>query len=69
MIIGGTNNYVCKVSTEDGSVVGLYRVSGSNAVEGICIIDEKMLIANDGLYHSDLRGNSYITVYSRKDMK
>lgn len=63
----GTNNFVCRLSTEDGSIKALYRVNGSNSVEGICINDEKVLIANDGLYHSDLKGESYISVYNEKD--
>ena len=63
----GTNNYVCRVSTENGAIKNLYRVNGSNAVEGICINDEKVFIVNDGLYHSDLKNKSYISVYNEND--
>ena len=63
----GTNNYVCRVSTENGAIKNLYRVNGSNAVEGICINDEKVFIVNDGLYHSDLKNKSYINVYNEND--
>lgn len=58
------NNYVAKVSKKDGTLVALYKVEGSNALEGICIIGDKVLIANDGLYHSDLVGHSYLEVYN-----
>lgn len=63
----GTNNYVCKVSPQDGNALALYRVLGANALEGICCVDGKILIANDGLYHSDLTGHSYITIFNAED--
>lgn len=65
----GEENYICKVSTQDGSIVSLYRTKGANALEGICSIDGKVLVANDGLYHNDLIGHSYITNYSGKDFE
>ena len=59
----GTNNYVCKVDSNEGTIVDLYQVSGANALEGICIIDDELMITNDGLYHSDVQGCSYISKY------
>ncbi len=59
----GTNNYVCKVSKQDGRNVTLYRVMNAYALEGICIKDDKLMITNDGLYHSDLHRCSYISEY------
>ena len=65
----GINNYVCRVSTKNGVVKNLYRVNGSNAVEGICINDKKVFIVNDGLYHSDLKNKSYISIYQEREFK
>lgn len=59
----GINNYVCKVSTKNGRIKALYQVLKANSLEGICFIDGNMMIANDGFYHSDLIGNSYISVF------
>lgn len=63
----GDDNYVCKVSTKDGRIEALYRVLNANALEGICLIDGKMMIANDGFYHFDLIGDSYISVFDISD--
>ncbi len=65
----GENNYICKVSPQDRSVVGLYKTEGANALEGICGYNGQVMIANDGLYHNDLVGHSYITVYSDEMLK
>ncbi len=65
----GVNNYVCKVNPEDGKVIGLYKTEGANSIEGICFVDNKILIANDGFYHSDVIGQSYITEYSFNEFK
>ena len=59
----GTNNYVCKVSPKNGEVLSLYRVLSANSLEGIVGYDDKVLILNDGLYHTDLIGHSYFSVF------
>ena len=64
----GEDNFICKVSLKDGSIVGLYRTDGANSLEGICNYGDKVMITNDGLYHNDVVGHSYITAYSRKDI-
>lgn len=63
----GDNNFVCKVSMKNGSIISLFRLEQANALEGICILGDKMLITNDGLYHSDLVGQSYISVFSAEE--
>ena len=63
----GINNYVCKVSTQDGCITALYRVIGANALEGICFVNKKIMIANDGQYHSDMIGHSYIAVFDAEE--
>lgn len=63
----GNNNFIGKIDMSDGSITSLYRIEQSNAMEGICIVDGKVIIANDGFYHSDLVGQSYIVIYDIKD--
>ena len=65
----GDHNYVCSISIKDGSLNSLYKIIGSNAVEGITFYDGKAYICNDGLYHSDAVGKSYITIYDLNDFK
>lgn len=65
----GDDNFVCKVSMEDGSIISLFRMKQANALEGICIVGDRMLIANDGLYHSDLIGHSYISAYNFDEIR
>jgi len=62
----GENNYVYKISLQTGNIESLYQVHGANALEGICFVGGEMFIANDGLYHNDLVGHSYISVYDAK---
>ena len=57
----GDDNYLCKFS--EGGDKEFYRLIGANAVEGICKIDGRIYIANDGLYHDDKRGESYIAEF------
>ena len=65
----GRNNFICKVSSQDGSITTLYRTYGAESLEGICIHDGHVMIVNDGAYHNDPIGHSYITVYSENDLK
>lgn len=59
----GRNNFLCKVNMNNGDVESVFRLSQANSIEGVCYIDGKLVIANDGLYHSDPVGHSYFTVY------
>lgn len=63
----GSNNYVYVVNKINGATIGIYRVKGSNAVEGICFKNSQMYIANDGFFHDDIIGKSYISVYELQD--
>lgn len=60
----GDENYVLKIFKSTGEISSYYKVLKSNAIEGICLLDNKMLIVNDGFYHSDLIGHSYVSIYS-----
>ena len=59
----GENNYVCKVNTIDGSIIALYQIKHAYSLEGISIVNNKIMIVNDGLYHSDVIGHSYIAIF------
>lgn len=59
----GKNNYICTVEKETGSISSLFRVNQANALEGICYCDGQIIITNDGLYHDDLIGHSYLSIY------
>lgn len=63
----GFNNYVYVVNKINGATIGIYRVKGSNAVEGICFKNSQIYIANDGFFHDDIIGKSYISVYEIQD--
>lgn len=60
----GSDNFVYQIRMDDASVIAAYRTEGSNSLEGICIKNNRLLIANDGRFHSDLVGHSYLTIYS-----
>ncbi len=59
----GENNYICKVDPKDGTVNYLYQTFGANSLEGICNNNNMIIVANDGLYHKDIVGHSYLTIY------
>lgn len=60
----GNNNYLCIVSQEDGHIFTVYRLLQSNSIEGVCINDGTIIVANDGLYHSDVVKHSYLSFYT-----
>ena len=60
----GENNYVVSIDKDaDASMYVKYQLKGSYAIEGIAIVDGKLYIANDGLYHNAKIKESYISVY------
>lgn len=59
----GDHNYVCEVDPETGNIIRAIKTLGSNSIEGICFVNKKMFIVNDGFYHSDVIGKSYISEY------
>ena len=65
----GKDNYVCRISPESGKIEALYQVNDSNALEGILVYKDNLYIVNDGLYHSDKQGCSYLTEYSMNEFK
>lgn len=60
----GTNNFIVKVNISSGEISVWYQVVGSYAVEGVCVVDDNLYIANDGLYHNAKIKKSYISIYN-----
>lgn len=59
----GDGNYVMVIDRITGKTLVKYQTIGAYAVEGICVVDGKMYIANDGLYHNAKIKESYISVF------
>lgn len=62
----GDNNFVLLFNTDTEEIKNEYRLKDSHAIEGIVIKDGCMYIANDGKFHNDIFGYSYISVYEMK---
>lgn len=58
----GEENYVISINKNSGKTKVEYQTIGAYAVEGICIVSDKMYIVNDGRYHDAKIKNSYISV-------
>lgn len=61
------SNYLAVVSPIDGRIEKLYQIKGSNAIEGVAIYKDMVLINNDGYYHTDKQRKSYICIYRSDD--
>lgn len=59
----GEENYIVSINIENGNISVPYQISEAYAVEGICVVEDKMYIANDGLYHDAKIKESYISVF------
>lgn len=62
----GEANYVVSFDKATGKSYVKYQVIGSYSVEGISIVDDKMYIVNDGLYHDAKIKESYFAIYCLK---
>ncbi len=60
----GNNNFVLDYNLNNNSNYRLYRVINSYAIEGISVVDGRMYVINDGLYHSAKIKKSYINIYN-----
>lgn len=56
------NNYVICIDQE-ANIQKIYQVNGSYAIEGIVLIDDKLYVLNDGIYHESKIKKNYIQVY------
>ena len=62
----GESNYVVSFDKNTGKIRVKYQTIGSYAVEGLSIVDGKMYIVNDGLYHDAKIKESYFAIYDLK---
>lgn len=62
----GESNYVISFDKNTGKSIVKYQTIGAHAVEGLSIVDGKMYIVNDGLYHNAKIKESYFAVYDLK---
>lgn len=62
----GEENYVIAVERNTGKVSVLYKILGAYAVEGVCVVGDKLYIANDGFYHDAKVKESYISIFEMK---
>ena len=62
----GDNNFIFTFDINTQEINNEFQIKSSNSIEGIIIINDIMYIANDGLFHSDIVGRSYITEYKIK---
>lgn len=63
----GDDNFLCVVSPDTGKIEKIYRLKGSHSVEGIVIENGNIYITNDGKFHKDLKGHSYVTIYKERE--
>lgn len=60
----GNDNYVVSINKDNGEVSVIYQPIGAYAMEGLCFVNGKMYIANDGAYHNAKINESYISIYN-----
>ena len=57
------NQFLFIFSIDDGKIIKAYELEGSYAVEGVSIIDDKIIILNNGFYHNAQIPEKYIAIY------
>lgn len=58
----GEKNYVLCMDRE-ANIQKLYQVKGSYAIEGIVLMDNRLYVVNDGIYHESKIKKNYIQIY------
>ena len=59
----GENNYLLCMDRE-ANIQKLYQVRESYAIEGIVLLDNRLYVVNDGIYHESKIKKNYIQVYN-----
>ncbi|MCH5186969.1 MAG: hypothetical protein J1F63_01100 [Oscillospiraceae bacterium] len=59
----GSDNYLGEVDLTSGAVDVYCKLLDSYAVEGCCVIEDKLYIFNDGYYHSAAINENVVQVY------
>ncbi len=60
----GEENYIAVYSPDMLTIEHAYQVQSSYSIEGICVVDSKLYIANDGYYHDAKIKKNYIAIYN-----
>lgn len=58
----GENNYVLCMDRE-ANIQKLYQMKESYAIEGIVLLDNRLYVVNDGIYHESKIKKNYIQIY------
>lgn len=61
----GNNNYILLKKDNNKK---FFKMLKSYAIEGITIVDDKIYISNDGLYHNAKINKNYIAIYNKKSL-
>ena len=62
----GDDNFVVCYRNDMTGPINAYRVLGSYAIEGICILEDYLYVANDGYYHNAYDNRNVIVKYFLK---
>ncbi len=64
----GENNYIVDINKATGEIGVKYKIIASYAVEGLCILNNKLYVVNDGFYHNAKINKSYIQIYNLENV-
>jgi len=59
----GDNNFIMEVEIDTNKIKTLYRLEDSFAIEGISVLDEKLYVVNDGIFHNAKIKDNYVSCY------
>lgn len=58
----GNDNYVIRMD-QNANILEIFKVKDSYAIEGIAVIDGKLYVMNDGIYHNAKIEANYVQIY------
>ena len=59
----GDDNFIMEVEVDTKKIKALYRLEDSFAVEGISVLDGKLYVINDGIFHNAKIKDNYVSCY------
>lgn len=59
----GDDNFIMEVEVDTKKIKALYRLEDSFAVEGISMLDGKLYVINDGIFHNAKIKDNYVSCY------
>lgn len=59
----GDDNFIMEVEVDTKKIKALYRLEDSFAVEGITVIDKRLYVVNDGIFHNAKIKDNYVSCY------